>query len=256
MTTDNSSHLRRTARQARVLAGVVARCNEYSADKRGAALFVVVMVITLLTAVGLFAVRSTSLVDAATGYARQAAQTTALADYGLQLVASELGEGRAERVFQLMDLRTQYCPSYDFPPAPPPAPAAAPQPCYTFDYNQLDIRVQQNTLNTANVIEYQSATVDGSLGPKFPNAGTPNGVDGVLAVEIFDPFEIANIQGANANKPAGREVTINSRAQVRPFLGALVQANQITSTWCSTNAGAATAASLLSVRSQVMVPTL
>jgi hypothetical protein len=203
-------------------------------------------------------VRSTSLVDAATGYARQAAQTTALADYGLQLVASELGEGRAERVFQLMDLRNQYCPSYDFPPATLPAPT--PQPCYTFDYNQLESRVQQNTAlavsGPANVIEYQSTSGDGSLGPKFPNAGTPNGVDGVLAVEIFDPFEIANIQGANANKPSGREVTINSRAQVRPFLGAMAQANQSTSTWCSTNAGASTAATLLSVRSQVVVPTL
>ena len=219
--------------------------------ERGAALFVVVMVITLLTAVGLFAVRSTSLVDAATGYARQAAQTTALADYGLQLVASELGEGRAERVFQLMDLRNQYCPSYDFTPALP-----TPQPCYAYDYNQLESRVQQNTLNAANVIEYQSTTGDGSLGPKFPGAGTPNGVDGVLVVELFDSFEIANIQGANANKPSGREVTINSRAQVRPFLGAQVQANQTTSTWCSANTGASTAASLLSVRSQVVVPTL
>lgn len=219
--------------------------------QRGAALFVVVMVITLLTAVGLFAVRSTSLVDAATGYARQAAQTTALADYGLQLVASELGEGRADRVFQLMDRRDQYCPSYDFTP-----PLPAPQPCYAYDYNQLEARVQQNTLNAANVIEYQSSIGDGSLGPKLPSAGTPNGVDGVLVVEVFDAFEIANIKGANANKPAGREVTLNSRAQVRPFLGALVQANQTTSTWCSTNAGATTAASLLSVRSQVMVPML
>lgn len=219
--------------------------------ERGAALFVVVMVVTLLTAVGLFAVRSTSLVDAATGYARQAAQTTALADYGLQLVASELGQGRAERVFQLMDQRNQYCPSYDFTPALP-----TPQPCYAFDYNQLETRVQQNTLNAANVIEYQTASGDGSLGPKFLSAGTPNGVDGVLVVEIFDSFEISNIQGQSATKPSGREVTINSMAQVRPFLGALVQANQSTSTWCSANAGASTAASLLSVRSQVVVPIL
>ena len=223
--------------------------------ERGAALFVVVMVITLLTAVGLFAVRSTSLVDAATGYARQAAQTTALADYGVQLVASELGQGRAERVFQLMDLRTQYCPSYDFTPALP-----TPQPCYAFDYNQLETRVQQNTATAANgaanVIEYQSTTSDGSLGPKFLSAGTPNGVDGVLVVELFDSFEISNIQGQSATKSSGREVTINSRAQVRPFLGAMTPANQTTSTWCSTNAGASTAASLLSVRSQVVVPTL
>ena len=67
--------------------------------ERGAALFVVVMVITLLTAVGIFAARSTSLVDAATGYGRQASQTIALADYGAKLVATELGEGRARAYF-------------------------------------------------------------------------------------------------------------------------------------------------------------
>ena len=64
--------------------------NRLRGTERGAALFVVVMVITLLTAVGIFAARSTSLVDAATGYGRQAAQTLALADYGAKLVASEL----------------------------------------------------------------------------------------------------------------------------------------------------------------------
>jgi hypothetical protein len=226
------------------------RPNPSTHKQRGAALFVVVMVITLLTAVGLFAARSTSLVDAATGYARQAAQSVALADYGVQLVASELGQGRAQRVFQLMDLRNQFCPTYGVVTAP-----QTPQPCYAYDYNQLEARVQQNTGSAFNVIEYQSNLVDGSLGPRFPAASMTHGVDGVLVVEIFDPFEISNIRGESASKPSGREVTINSIAQVRPF-SLLTERAQDNATWCSTNAASANAASLLSVRSQVVVPSL
>jgi hypothetical protein len=220
-------------------------------NERGAALFVVVMVITLLTAVGIFAARSTSLVDAATGYGRQAAQTLALADYGAKLVASELGEGRAPSVFQLMDLRNQYCPTYG-------SPAALPlQPCYAFDYSQLELRVLQNTGNAGNaynVVEYQDALNDGSLGPKFADPSITSGIDGVVIVELFDPFEIANIKGESAGKASGREVTVNSIAQIRPF-SALANRAQVNSQWCS-NDPASTSASLLSVRSQVLVPTL
>ena len=216
-------------------------------SERGAALFVVVMVITLLTAVGVFAARSTSLVDAATGYGRQAAQTIALADYGTKLVASELGEGRASRVFLLMDQRNQYCPAYGEFPVPPL------QPCYSFDYGQLEARVQNNTGNAFNVIEYQTNANEGSLGPQIDPSVT-SGIDAVLIVELFDPFETANIQGQSAAKPSGREVTLNSIAQVRPF-SALAQRSQTTPQWCG-NAPASNAASLLSVRSQLLVPTL
>ena len=219
-------------------------------NERGAALFVVVMVITLLTAVGVFAARSTSLVDAATGYGRQAAQTLALADYGAKLVASELGQGRSARVFQLMDGRNQYCPTYG-------SPAALPlQPCYAFDYSQLELRVLQNTGNAYNVIEWQSELPDGngSLGPRFADSSITSGVDGVLIVELFDPFEIANIRGESASKASGREVTLNSIAQVRPF-SILAQRSQANSQWCSADPES-TSASLLSVRSQILVPTL
>jgi hypothetical protein len=214
------------------------------------------MVITLLTAVGLFAARSTSLVDAATGYARQSAQAVALADYGSQLVASELGQGRAERVFQLMDLRNQYCPTYGDPTlAPWNTAPLMPQACYAFDYNQLEARVQSNTTNAFNVIEYQTNVVDGSLGPRFLDTTSTYGVDGVLVVEVFDAFQIANIRGESAAKPSGREVTINSMAQIRPF-SALTERNQNNAAWCSTNTTVANAASLLSVRSQLIVPSM
>ena len=212
--------------------------------ERGAALFVVVMVITLLTAVGIFAARSTSLVDAATGYGRQAAQTLALADYGAKLVASELGQGRAPRVFQIMDLRNQYCPSYG-------SSVTTPQPCYVYDYSQLELRVVQNA--GFNVIDFQSAN-PGSLGTPMDDPSAPSGIDGVLQVELYDPFEVSNIKGESASKASGREVTINSIAQVRPF-SATTQPTQNNSVWCS-NDPTSTSASVLSVRTQIVVPTL
>jgi hypothetical protein len=220
--------------------------------EKGAALFVVVMVITLLTAVGLFAARTTSLVDAATGYARQQAQSAALAGYGAQIIASELGEGRAQLVFQLMNQPNQYCLTYGDQSTSPQR-----QPCYAYDYNQLEARVKQNT-GTYNVIEYPDDTGhDGSLGPALTPSVPVFGLGGVLVVEIFDPFDIANIQGESASKPSGRQVTVNSIAQIRPFSSKTERdQEQSNTTWCSTNTAAAAAASLLSVRSQVIVPTL
>lgn len=222
-------------------------------SERGAALFVVVMVITLLTAVGIFAARSTGLVDAAVGYGRQASQTSALADLGAKLVASELGQGRAQRVFQLMDpSQKQYCPSYANLTST--LNLTGLQPCYAFDYSQLEARVYQNTSNAYNVIEYQTDTVDGSLGPRFADASVTSGVDGVLVVEVFDPFQTANIQGQSASQASGMEVTLNSTAQVRSF-SALAERSQTNAQWCGTNS-ASTSASVLSIRSQILVPVL
>src|SRR5690606_38428134 len=57
--------------------------------QRGNALFVVVMVITLLTAVGLFAMRSASLSNLAAGYNRQGTQTLYLSEFGTRSAAAE-----------------------------------------------------------------------------------------------------------------------------------------------------------------------
>ena len=58
--------------------------------QRGATIFVVLLVITLLSGIGLFAARVTGSVDAATGYARQAAQAKGLALYATQMSAALL----------------------------------------------------------------------------------------------------------------------------------------------------------------------
>ena len=62
----------------------------HRASERGTAIFVVVLVITMLTGIGLFAARMTSSVDTATGFARQAAQAQGLTLYAGQLAADIL----------------------------------------------------------------------------------------------------------------------------------------------------------------------
>lgn len=56
----------------------------------GAAVFLVVMVLTIISAIGVFSMRSASLVDKATGYSRQSAQATAMAEYAARTAATYL----------------------------------------------------------------------------------------------------------------------------------------------------------------------
>lgn len=58
--------------------------------QRGAAVFIVVMVLSLVTALGIFAVRSASLAATAAGYDREAAQTSLLAQHATSAVAAYL----------------------------------------------------------------------------------------------------------------------------------------------------------------------
>jgi hypothetical protein len=61
--------------------------------ERGSALFLVVLVLSLLTAIGMFSMRSASLVDVATGYNRQSVQAANLAEYAARMSATYIGRG-------------------------------------------------------------------------------------------------------------------------------------------------------------------
>ena len=76
--------------------------------QRGAAVFIVVMVLTLLTAVGIFAVRSTSLADIAAGYDREASQAALVAQYGTRAAAAFLATTGGSTVVGQMKSNT-YC---------------------------------------------------------------------------------------------------------------------------------------------------
>ncbi len=59
-------------------------------EQRGAALFLVVMVLTIVAAIGVYSMRSASLVDLATGYSRQSVQATFAAEYAARAAATYL----------------------------------------------------------------------------------------------------------------------------------------------------------------------
>jgi len=59
-------------------------------EERGAALFLVVLVVTLLTAIGVFAAHATSMAQAASGYSRRSAMSSHLAEFSLNSVALDM----------------------------------------------------------------------------------------------------------------------------------------------------------------------
>jgi hypothetical protein len=70
--------------------------------QRGATLFVVVLVITLLMGIGGFAVRSAYFSSVASGSDRQMTQARYVAEYGLTFAAAKLSTGAAQQYLQLM----------------------------------------------------------------------------------------------------------------------------------------------------------
>ncbi|KYF51303.1 hypothetical protein BE08_16565 [Sorangium cellulosum] len=67
----------------------IARSRRRSRE-RGAAVFIVVLVITMLTAIGLFAAHAATLSTIASGHARRMTQTHYLAEYAMQLALAEI----------------------------------------------------------------------------------------------------------------------------------------------------------------------
>ncbi len=85
----------RETREIRVRARFAARSRE-----RGATLFVVVLVMTLLMGIGAFAARSAALATAASGSERQYTQARYVAEYALNFAASVLSNGGAQAYLQ------------------------------------------------------------------------------------------------------------------------------------------------------------
>ena len=58
--------------------------------QRGAAVFMVVMVMTIAAAIGIFSMHSASLADLAVGYSRQSTQAALIAQYAARATANYL----------------------------------------------------------------------------------------------------------------------------------------------------------------------
>ena len=66
------------------------------ADERGAALFIVVLIVVLLTGIGAFAAHATAFTQTAAGYSRRASSAFYIGEFGMNLLAADMTQNEDE----------------------------------------------------------------------------------------------------------------------------------------------------------------
>lgn len=176
-------------------------------SERGAAVFVVVLVVTLLSALGLFAVRSASMTNVTSGYNRQMTQTHYLTDYAVLLMAAELGgEARQNYADEVKTgIHKDECDALS---------TVSLGTCFPVYYADLERRVQSyDSTNELLIPMSGGGTVPGSLGHAD--------LEGDFRIEITDyqpakpPIPGMSLTGL-APMPGYFNMTVTATGQVRP----------------------------------------
>ena len=194
-------------------------------EQRGAALFLVVMVLTLVTAIGVFSMRSASLVDLATGYSRQSTQATAMAEYASRAAASYLERNP--------DIVTETTRVTGCAPALQAIDDSA--PCLVFK----DQLVSESLSDTA-----PQAFSDGVTG-QLSSPNDPGGIAAEFVTEMTEPSAASISASPGFSSGLFKQVTFTTIARVYPT-------NASNTGMCS--AGARGTVSQQTVRAHVIVP--
>ena len=181
--------------------------------QRGAAVFIVVMVLTLLTAVGLFAVRSASLADLAAGYDREGAQATLVAEYAITASAAYLANDPSTVLLG-------YKASIDTKPQPCQAnaiagtfPSPAPRPgCYRLELAEL-----QTSFNKAsNESVFAPPNLAGSVTGSTSSLNANETTNATFVVEVTDASKTGVPAEGDDAKVSMIVMTLTAISQVRP----------------------------------------
>lgn len=217
--------------------------------ERGAAVFIVVMVIVLLTAIGIVAARSASLVDEASGYSRQALQTYYLTDLAGRVATAEIGS-KPQTYLDLMRKGTEVCPSNALVK---PVTTGAPIPCYKLFMNEIASRVANN-YSGQTLLDPQTQNQPGSLGA--PLSSSTDMLNGVFMVEMIDAFKAdpkaRSDVGGGANSFFDVQVTLTAFGQIRSMPSSGVDTNP----WCAKSTGVSSSASVQAIRAHVTLPNI
>jgi hypothetical protein len=153
----------------------VVRKSRRRGPERGAALFMVVLVITLLLGIGMFAARTAHLATTASGGARQAMQAHYVAEYALLFAESKLSNGGAQSYLKAMSNPVDVCFGQV---------AGTPgRSCYKVLYQ--DVQSELQNAGAWNICDPPGgAAIPGSLGPMDPPTGLYSVCD--FSVELTD----------------------------------------------------------------------
>jgi hypothetical protein len=181
------------------------------ASQRGAAVFIVVMAIVLLTGIGVFAVRTASMVDVAAGYDRQAMQTYHLSELAGRAIAADLSGGGevARMMLDTRNLTPENCLANRNPTTGTTATNVV---CYRVRHGTIDQSIGK-AFTGRTLVSTPDATNDGSFGPRLGAANTfSTPLEGQILLEITDPNE----KGEQPGSADELEVTVTAHAQIRP----------------------------------------
>ena len=187
-------------------------------SQRGAAVFIVVMVLTLLTAVGIFAVRSASLADIAAGYDREAAQASLVAQYATTTAATYLATPAGAVVISNMKPNL-YCQSN----------MGIQAACFKLTSGMLEASTL--LLGNENLFETSSSSLNAN--------GT---AVGDFLIELTEPARSGQLTPGDPRSPV--QITVTAVAQIQQA-GACVNGVGTTS-----NAGQQTMRALISAGNQ------
>lgn len=170
------------------------------AGERGAAIFVVVLVITLLTGIGVYAARSTTLSTAAAGSDRQMTQTHYLTEYGMGLSLAMLSVDLVPTVKRLQEQPDPNCYAMS---------TAIGARCFRLFPGALEARL---TL-PGKLIEPPTSTAPGSLGRASLGSD--------FAIELTDGTYTSPAVGYDRSPTSTApfrffSITVNASAHIRP----------------------------------------
>ncbi len=219
-------------------------------QERGMAVLIVMLAVTVLTAVGVFAAHRSAMVTSASGYDRQSQQTRHIASYAGRLAASELGDGRASEVVRLMETSGDVCEANTG--ATRDARLVGPLPCYSLSPSEVTARLASQRLHSS-LLDDATSGESAQSGSLSPPGGHP--VEGLTRIEFFDrrqrPPSAGNDESAESPFRTV-EFGVATWAQVRavsPSSGSTEAPNS----WAGARAHAGTA-SIQQLRTQIVVP--
>jgi hypothetical protein len=195
-------------------------------NQRGAAVFIVVMVLTLLTAVGIFAVRSASMADVAAGFDREGAQAGLVAEYGVTATAAYLSTGNA-----IPQIHALAKPPQGFIPPTcesnvllPGAPTPSPPPQQTAGCLRLDDQAHLAPIFSASSSETLFAPANNAPTAQYPNYPTSTSslnvneaTDAKLVAEVTEAYPTGlPVPGFQIKDRELYFLAVTAIAQVRP----------------------------------------
>jgi hypothetical protein len=181
--------------------------------ERGAAVFIVVMALTLLTAVGLFAVRSASLADMAAGYDREGAQATLIAEYAITASAAYLANDPSTVLLGYkasIDRSPQPCQSNAMPgtfPSPAPRPG-----CYRLELAELQTSFNKSTGESV----FAPANLAGGPSTSTSSLNANETTNATFVVEVTDASKTGVPAEGDDAKVSTITMTLTAISQVRP----------------------------------------